>query len=474
MPVLSLLAVALTLSPCRIEHPSRSISWPAECGRLRVPENPARPAGRQIELFVARVPAISRRKKPDPLFLLAGGPGMAATTMYSGVAPVFARIARDRDIVMVDQRGTGRSRALNCDMDSLDQADDDPAHIAPLIRACLESLQVSADVRQYTTSVAVQDLDRVRAALAYERINLYGASYGTRVAQQYLRRYPQHVRSLILDGVVAPTEIIGPDVAIDAEAALTQVLSRCATDSGCRAQFPDPRADYLALRARLTKAPIALAVADPTSGESKQLSFGRSELGAVLRLQSYSAQTAALLPVALHAAATHNDYAALAGQFLMTQRNIEDSLALGMHNSVLCSEDVPFINDAQVDRNSLRATFMGTAFLDGLRATCSVWPRGIVDADLHAPLHSATPMLLLSGGADPVTPPAYAKLAAAHYSNVRQLVIPGMGHGQLREPCMDRVMADFLRDASPATLDVSCTRKLRPAPFFITPNGPAP
>lgn len=474
MPLSTLLGIALTLSPCRIEHPSRTVSWPAECGRLQVPENPAEPQGRQIELFVARVPAISRRKQPDPLFLLAGGPGMGAGSMYAGVAPAFARIARDRDIVLLDQRGTGKSQPLTCDMADLDASDDDTSRIAPLTRACLDSLRSKADVTQYTTSVAVQDLDRVRAALGYDRINLYGASYGTRVAQHYLRRYPQHVRSMILDGVVAPATILGPQMALDAEASLDQVLARCAADRDCRAHFPDPAADYRKLRAQLSQTPVQLSIADPTSGEPRALRFGSAQLGAVLRLQIYSSQTAALLPVALHAAATRGDFSALAGQFLLSSRNVEDSLAYGMHNSVMCSEDVPLIDERSVDRKALQATFIGNAFLDGLRAICSVWPRGPMDPDFHAPLKSAVPILLMSGGADPVTPPAYAREAAASYSNARQLVIPGMGHGQLREPCVDRVMADFLRDIAPATLDARCTADLRAAPFFVTPNGPAP
>jgi pimeloyl-ACP methyl ester carboxylesterase len=474
MPFLALLGAAVVLTPCRIEHPSRSIAWPAECGSLSVPENPLKPGGRQILLHLARVPAVSRRKQADPIFLLAGGPGMAATVMYAGVAPVFSRIGRDRDIVLLDQRGTGSSNALNCSLGDSDDSDDDPARVAPLARACLESLQAKADVTQYTTSIAVQDLDRVRAALGYQRINLYGASFGTRVAQHYLRRYPQHVRSMILDGVVAPTEIVGPDVALDAEAALSQVLARCVADPRCHAKFPDPAADYLRLRAQLSKAPAQLQVVDPTSGEPRALQFGLPQLGAVLRLQIYTSQTAALLPVALHAAATRGDYAALAGQYLMTTRDVAESLAYGMHNSVMCSEDIPFLDDSRIDRQRLRATFIGSKFLDGLRAICSVWPRGPVDADFHAPLATATPILLLSGGADPVTPPPYAALAAAQFTNARQLTLPGMGHGQLREPCMDKIMADFIRDATPATLDTRCIDAARPAPFFISPNGPAP
>ena len=479
MPVLTLLGAAMLLSPCRIEHPSRTVSWPAECGTLSVAENASRPNGRHIQLFVARVPAISRRKQADPLFVLAGGPGMAATTMYSGVASTFARIGRDRDVVLVDQRGTGQSNPLSCK--SLDPNSADPefvsldaTRIAQLSRNCLESLARKADVTQYTTSVAVLDLDRVRAALGYERINIYGVSYGTRVAQHYLRRFPQHVRSLILDGVIAPGQVVGPGMALDAENSLAAVLQRCANDALCDKRFGDPRADYRKLREQLTQTPMQLTIADPTSGEAKSLRFGVEQLAAVLRLQVYSSLTASLLPIALHAAATRNNFSALAGQFLLTTRNVDEALAVGMHNSVLCTEDIPFIDPKDIDRGRLQATFMGPRLLDGLRAICSVWPRGSLDRDFHAPLRSATPTLLLSGSADPVTPAAFANNAAHNYSHARQILVPGMGHGQLTIPCMDRVMADFLRDAAPATLDVSCLATARAAPFFITPNGPSP
>ena len=474
MPLLTLLGAALALVPCRIEHSSRTGSWPAECGTLAVPENPKLPAGRQIRLYVARVPAINRRKRADPLFLLAGGPGMAATAMYAGVAAVFSRIGRERDIVIVDQRGTGQSNPLTCSEPDPDSSVIDAAHIESLTRSCLDSLRNKADVTQYTTSIAASDLERVRLALGYERINLYGVSYGTRVAQHYLRRYPQRVRSLILDGVIAPEQIVGPEMALDAEASLQAVLQRCAGDSMCSKHFGDSLAHYRAVRAQLSKAAVTLTINDPTTGEARTVSFGPQQLASVLRLQVYSAQTASLLPVALHAAATRQDYSALAGQFLLTTHNVEESVAVGMHNTVLCTEDMPFVSADRIDRRRLDATFIGSTLIDGLRAVCRVWPQGPLDRDFHAPLHSDVPVLLLSGGADPVTPPAYAAQAAKNYSQARHILIPGAGHAQLGQPCMDRVMADFLRDAAPAKLEVSCLDTLQPAPFFLTPNGPAP
>ena len=230
--------------PCQIEDAARLTVLTAECGTLEVPENPAAPDGRKIALYVARVPAINRRKAPDPLFLLAGGPGMARHQMYASAAPAFARIHRNRDIVLVDQRGTGKSNALELRVrrrraDARDDRRSRSRDDALSRRACSKR----ADVAYYTTSVAVRDLDRVRAALGYERINLYGGSYGTRVAEHYLRRFPNAHARVILDGVVPPELALGPAIALDAESALDErvraLRARCGVPralrrSGCR------------------------------------------------------------------------------------------------------------------------------------------------------------------------------------------------------------------------------------------------
>jgi len=307
----------LRLGPCELEHPLRLTVLPAECGVLQVAENPQDPAGRHIGLHVARVSAISRRKQPDPLFVLAGGPGASAQSFYASVASAFARVRRDRDIVLVDQRGTGQSNPLVCaqDEDFLLHATD--AQIAASTRRCLADLGARASVAYYTTSVAVADLERVRAALGYERINLYGASYGTRVAQHYLRRFPQRTRSVILDGVVPVGVALGPRTPLDAENALVDILARCAHDSTCHAAFGDPLADYRAVRAALASHAVAVSVPDPASGARVSLDFGPEQLATVLRLASYTAEYAALLPLLLDAAAAHRDYAPLAAQFLL-------------------------------------------------------------------------------------------------------------------------------------------------------------
>ncbi len=463
---------ALGLAPCEIEHPLKLQVTAAECGVLAVPENPAAPGGRQIGLRVVRVPAVNRRKRPDAVFVLAGGPGQAASSFYASVAQAFGRIRRDRDLILVDQRGTGGSNPLTCpgDEDALYQAA--ASEVAALTQRCLAEVRTKADPAFYTTSLAVADLERVRTALGYAQIDLYGVSYGTRVAQQYLRRYPARVRALIHDGVVPPTLALGPDVALDAERAVEAILTRCSQTPACAARFPKIHEDYGRVRAALAAQAVPVNLPDPASGAPVHVDFDRDALGSVLRLSGYSADYAALLPLLL-AGAAQGDYPPLAAQFLVLRRSFE-SIALGMHNSVVCAEDVPFWKDADIDRAAIARTFIGTAQIEALAQLCQLWPHGPVDADLHAPLASDVPALLLSGGDDPVTPPLYATLAAKGLSRSLNLTLPGLGHGMLTAPCMDRVLGRFLEAATVQGLDVTCLARVRPMPFFLSVNGPAP
>ena len=467
-------APGLVLSACELEHPLRFTVVAAECGVLSVAENPQDPAGRHIPLHVARVPAISRRKQADALFILAGGPGAAASAFYTTVAGAFARIHRERDIVLIDQRGTGGSNPLDCAAEAqlLYRATQD--EIAADTRRCLTRLSARADVAYYTSSLAVQDLERVRAALGVGRIDLYGNSYGTRVAQHYLRRFPQRVRALILDGVVPVPVALGPATPSDAERALLDILARCAAESACRARYGDPARSYNSVRSSLANHAVPVTVADPSTGEATRFSFSTAHLATVLRLGSYTAEYAALLPLLLDEAAAHQDYVPLAAQFLLIERGYGEALASGMHNSVVCAEDVPFYDARAIDRARLADTFLGTLQLDGLESVCRIWPHGPIDADLHAPLQSDVPALLLSGSDDPVTPPAFAQLAVRGFPHGLAIVLDGFGHGQLTAPCMDRVLAQFLARASVVGLDLDCTRRARPLPFFTSLNGPPP
>jgi pimeloyl-ACP methyl ester carboxylesterase len=468
-------AAGVTLSSCRLEDPSQVALVLAECGELAVPENPAEPHGKSISLRVARVPAVNRRKQPDPLFVLAGGPGMAATTFYASAAYYFERIHRDRDIVLVDQRGTGKSNPLNCSLDDDDLYRASDAQITAQAQRCLTTLQKTSHVEFYTTSIAVRDLDAVRVALGYQRINLYGVSYGTRVAQHYVRRFPAQARSVILDGVVPPQLALGTDTALNAEHALSSILSRCAHDPECSKHFGDPAVAYHTLRNSLQAHAVPVSLADPTSGEPAKLEFTNYHLATVLRLGSYTAEQAALLPLMLQGATTPSaNFIPLASQFLMVNKSYGDAVAYGMHNSVVCTEDVPFWDLSKVNRAELDKTYLGTAQLDGLKSICSIWPRGPIDPDFHAELHSDVPALLLSGGDDPVTPPTDAEQARHGFVHNMHVVIKGFGHGQLTAPCVGRVMADFVAQGKVEGLDVSCVKNDVPMPFFVSGGGPSP
>ena len=466
-------AGSLPLSPCRLEHPYGLGSVAARCGQLAVPENPDDPSGRSIALAVAVVPAVSARARPDPLFLLAGGPGQGARDGYVPILGALAGVRRDRDLVLVDQRGTGQSNPMNCDFPEEAFAPEvEPETFRNLASDCLA--QLPGDPRYYTTSVAVRDLDAVRAALGYDRINLYGGSYGTRVAQQYLRRYPQRTRTVILDGTVNPSLALGPSMALDAENALRADLARCGQSTACAARYPGLAADFDALRARLADRPVTVTIPDPVTAEPREIAFGGGHLALVTRMLIYSDSTAALLPLFIHEALARDNFVPLAAQAEMLQQQLEGALAYGMHNAVVCSEDLPFLDPASLDHDALDRSFLGSVMLDGLTAMCEVWPRGVVDADLKEPLRSAVPALLLSGEFDPVTPPVYAAAAAAGFSDHAEIVFRGQGHIQLGLKCAQSLVRHFLDAGTAAGLDTRCVDTVEAAPFFVNFNGGAP
>ena len=466
---------ALELEPCRLEHPARMLALPAQCGRLSIPEDPSKPDGRRIELFVARVPAISLNKAPDPLFLIAGGPGTSAVDLYTSQAGPFDRVRRSRDIILLDQRGTGRSNRLDCDYGNRDLFQDvEEIKVGPENIKCRDDLSKTSDLRQYTTSIAVKDLDAVRTALGYRRINIYGSSYGTRVAQHYARRYPQSTRTLILDGVINPEVVLGPGIALDAERALERILGRCRADAHCSKAFTDPMSDYRELRSRLTAAPERATIGETATGRPVSFDFTARHLSAVLRFASYNDDQAALLPLSLHLAAREQNFTPLANQFRVFAGSLQAAFAYGMHNSVTCSEDTPLVDAAKLDRAALAKTHMGAEQVDQLLEACRDWPKGVVDTDLHAPLRSEAAALLLSGADDPVTPPVYATLAQKAFADSKHVIIPAHGHGLLGAPCVDRVMASFIEAGTAKGLNSSCTEKLAPMPFFTTLAGPAP
>src|SRR5688572_33192764 len=305
---------SMQLEPCRIADVDGLVSTEAHCGMLPVPEDPDDPAGAKIHLAIAVVPAISTKAKPDPLFLVAGGPGQGSIHGFAPLLSAFAGIRRERDIVMVDQRGTGGSNRLDCAMpdDALESGELAPGQLRELARECLPTLRGRPQF--YTTSIAVRDLDAVRAALGYARVNVYGGSYGTRVAQHYARRFPERTRAVVLDGVVPPSLPLVPNIAVESQRALERVFARCAADPECDRRFPALAAQFARLEARLTQRPVTVPLTDPVTGESRRLEVTRAHLVTMARMLTYSPGTASILPLVLHEAATNGNFGPLAAQ----------------------------------------------------------------------------------------------------------------------------------------------------------------
>lgn len=441
----------------------------AECGSLEVPEDPDNPGGRTISLKIAVVRAVSRAPAPDPLFLLAGGPGQAATEAFAPLLPTIERVQFDRDLVMVDQRGTGESRPLECAEPETELAYGEELPLEEQLDYLAECrVDLGIDPLLYTTSVAAKDLDAVREALGYERINLLGVSYGTRAALEYYRQFPERVRSLILDGVVPPDWVLGAHIGVDAQRALELIFDRCQATPACQERFPNLRADFDALVERLAGDPQTVTVIHPRKGEPVEVFINDQTLAATVRLMSYSDSLAALLPLMIDSAA-RGSYDMLAAQYIIMVGDLEHSLSFGMYYSVICAEDTPFL-PAEPPR--------GEAFLDPrldqVRAACQVWlpdPPPPPSSDLPA---ADVPALLISGEADPVTPPANGDALATLLPNSRHIVLPGLGHNNFYVGCVPNLLYDFLDALDPQGLDTACIETIRPQPFFLSPLGPEP
>lgn len=460
------------LEDCRINAGPGFPGIKARCGILLRRLDPSDPESPHVDLHVAVVPALSLEPEADAFVPIAGGPGQASSEFYAGYARAFEDIRRTRDIVLLDQRGTGQSAALECEIDdTLVAAGMTAEETREMTRQCLAALRY--DPRFFTTSVAVRDLEALRQVLGYTRFNLYGVSYGTRVAQHFARRYPESTRSVILDGVVPPQRVLGPDIAIEAQRALDAIFARCEENEACRVRFPDLAAKFADFYRALGDSPVAVELPHPRTGHATTLTMGRLEVAGAVRLMSYHPNTIALLPLLLRKAVDGN-LVPLAAQFLQTSDSLNEQLSIGMHNAVVCTEDVPRYDTLAIDGAALEDTYIGPMMVETLQAICSVWPAGVLDEDLGEPLVTGTPVLLLSGDADPITPPAYAEQVAAGLSNAAHIIGHGQGHGMAARGCVPDIMARFVKNASIVGVDDMCHDWHYAMPFFLDFSGPAP
>ncbi|MDP2369273.1 alpha/beta hydrolase [Rhodoferax sp.] len=457
------------LKPCRVP----GIETEVQCGVLPRALDPAQPAGVKIDIHYVVVPALARRKLPDPVFLLAGGPGQSAIAVAPIVMRQMSRLGNRRDLVFVDQRGTGKSAPLMCAEDragSLAQQLD-PRRRESLLRQCLAELQKLpyGDLRFFTTSLAMQDVDAVRQALGAPRINLVGASYGTRATLEYMRQFPQSVRRSVMDGVAPPDMVLPDSVSGDNQVALDAVLAACEAQAECQRSYPAVRTEWADLLARL---PQDVVLAHPLTGERQPVRITREGVLALVRGPLYAPALAAALPYAVQEAA-RGRFEALLGLSTMLGGRGPNRLAQGMHFSVVCAEDRPRPGGA----SATPGVDFGQTYAELYEQPCAYWPRSVVPQAFYTVPPGQTAALVLSGGLDPVTPPRHgARVAQALGAKAKHVVVPHAGHGVMSLACMRDVLFRFIDapdDAAALAVDASCAVNI-PRPSAFVPVQPIP
>lgn len=483
----------LDWQPCRLGLASSGTSEQGQCAELSVPAR-YQPGGTRgtsasptpaadvddkttITLHIAKLPATGPKPLADPIYYLAGGPGHAANASFWGHAGAFRKLRKQRDVILVDQRGTGDQTALRCAFEhkpapDLNPASQDTTTTATLLKTCVDTLKV--DPRDYTSENSAHDIDRVRKALGVDQLNLYGVSYGTRLAQVYMRLYPERVRSAVLDGVLPLDISLGPQIARDAQRALDGTLDRCLNQPDCAKAFPQVREHLAQIVATLAKSGSQLQVFDPQTGLPKTTQLSPQRLTSFLRLLNYGTETSSLLPLIIEQAFQSGDNSHLATLALFVDGSLGETINGALNRSVLCAEDVAFWHAADFAASPALFHVLQSELRQELNQVCAVWPHAKLDPKVKQPLHSDIPTLLLSGALDPVTPPSNAAQLAATLPNSLHIIAPEQGHGVVQRGCIPRLFYQFVTDPKPKEIDASCAADLRAPPFFLNPSGPLP
>jgi pimeloyl-ACP methyl ester carboxylesterase len=428
---------AAWLRECEI----RDVDGRVLCGTFEVPENRQRPNDRRIGLRVVILKATGDTPQPDAFVPLAGGPGQAATALAAMDARIYADIRRNRDIVLVDVRGTGGSNPLHCDIVSPPWVTTPDVMPPGAIRACRDALTQRADLRMYTTEQIARDLDELRAALGIERWNVFGASYGTRLAQEYTRAFGPRVRTLTLHGVAAPSLTIPLPYARDSQATVDRLFDQ------------QTRKDLAAVLAALAKEPAKVSI------DSLDVMVSAGNLSEALRHMLYNAGAAPAAAQMIRAAAA-GDFTPAAREVLRERRTFSHDFALGLFLSVTCAEDVARIDEAAIPAAS-HGTFLGDYRVRQQIEACRNWDVGTAPPTLATPLTSDVPALLISGEVDPVTPPRMGAEVARTLPNGRHVVLARHGHTlSIGRGCMRAALAKFVDSGTTAAIDFSCVPRV--------------
>lgn len=456
----------LEMRPCELPD-----GRTGRCGTYWPLENREQPGGRRIPVDVVVIPARSARPRPDPVFFAYGGPGQTAAQRAGDW--VRAPMNEDRDVVLVDQRGTSVAHALSCRLSG--SPDNLQGYLEPifgdraLFRRCREELERRADLTRYTTADYVDDLDEVRRALGYGQINIQGGSYGSRVVLFYLRQYPQNARTAFMDGVDPAATMRNPLYhAQDSQAALDSVFALCAREAGCARAFPNLRREFAETMDRLRREPAAVIVAHPATGAPLRLRLDANAFAEGVRVMMYSWDRSRRLPLLLHRA-HGGDYVPFAEVALRTNAALRSMVHIGLGLSALCYEDMPRITEADIVAET-RGTFLGDVRVRTQKAACEEWPQRAIATRAAEPVVSDVPALLVSGAYDPATAARWGDVAARTLRNSLHVVVPSAHTAG--SPCVDRIRQQFLDRGTVQGLDTSCVRRMRLAPFILREDDP--
>ena len=452
----------LELSPCFIDGLAQQV----QCGKLAVPENWDQPDGATLNLNVAVIPAIAATPKKDPLFLLMGGPGQAAVELAPMLAKVFGKARQSRELVLIDQRGTGQSNPLLCEDEDSDTYGDVYSDFSIQdLKACLDNYP--SGLAHYNTNNAVLDFEAVRQALGYQQINLYGISYGSRAALVYMREKPAALRSVILDGVVPTQVVVGP-MGSEASRAFDILVKQCSERANCQQQYPNLHRDYQNIKQQLATKTLVTQVSHPVTDLPITLRVDSKKFIELLRSQMYSNVTRTLIPYIITEFAKAN-YKPFIGMMSQNEDS-KSNMYIGLTFNILCNEDIPRITP-QLLKQELANTFSGRHSLETFTDICQSWPKFTPPSNFGDAVNSSIPTMLLSGRLDPVTPPAWGDIAAKGLSNSKHYVAKKAGHGLVTQTCAADMVNDFIENVSFDDVDASCLEQVPARGFLLNNNG---
>lgn len=451
----------LSLKPCRVEGVKEEL----RCGVYNVFENRQTRKGRMLPLKIVLIPARHPHPEQGPIFFMAGGPGETATDLAAFL--LESGDAENHDVVIVDERGTGDGHRLDCPSpfadDNLEGYLNGPFDPAAA-RACRDELGRRYDLSQYTTPNFADDIDEVREAMGYDRINIAAGSFGTYAAHIYMRRHGENVRSAYLTSLVTLSNRVPLYHARGAQQGLEQLFKDCDEDAACHAAYPRLREDFAAVLNKVRERPVATSVRHPVSGAPTEIRLTERAFADAVRVMMYRSNRAREVPF-LVAQAVAGDFSPFAEAAVRASRDIYSGARMGLHYAITCNEFVRRIRPEDVEP-ATRGSFLGSWRVRDQMAACKEWPKTDLPADHFEPFQSEVPAVLVSGATDPASPPNWGDEVKSSMPNAIHLVVPGGGH-TLENGCIRSIKQELFRTGATKELDASCVAKVPPEPFKL-------